>query len=140
MYVLDLTVTGATLVTVKDDGLGKDSISVQGSYSAPVEISLCTAMLAGKTIAAGGCYYDAGGNAHRLIIHGLVENATGSNGRDLIQGSEFANRLSGEANLAGPGAADTIRGGWGNDTIHGGFGADQIFGDGTRSDLWRPWQ
>ena len=129
-YVLDLTVTGADLVTVNDDGLGSDTISVLGTFTKVVEISLCYSAIGGLTSTAGGYYYDQNNNGHRLVIHGLIENAVGSIGRDFIHGNEFANRLSGEADLAGPGAADTIWGGMGNDTVHGGGGADQIAGDG----------
>jgi serralysin len=128
-YVLDLTVTGADLVTVKDDGLGSDTISVLGIYDRAVEISLSYTTSGGQTLTAGGYYYDQYDRPHRLVIQGLIENAIGSNGSDLIEGNEFANRLFGELNLSGPGAADTIRGGAGNDTIHGGVGTDQMFGD-----------
>ena len=128
-YVLDLTVTGADLVTVNDDGQGSDTISVQGIYAKTVEISLCFSAIGGQTIRAGGYYYDQNDNGHQLLINGLIENAIGSNGRDLIHGNEFANRLWGEANLDGPGASDTIMGGLGNDTVHGGVGPDDIAGD-----------
>lgn len=135
-YVLDLTVTGADLVTVKDDGLGSDTISVLGIYDRAVEISLSYTTSDGQTLTAGGYYYDQYGRPHRLVIQGLIENAIGSNGCDLIEGNEFANRLFGELNLSGPGAADTIRGGAGGDTIHGGIGTDQLFGDADNDVLF----
>ena len=135
-YVLDLTVTGADLVTVNDDGLGSDTISVFGVFANVVEISLCYSAIGGVTSTAGGYYYDANNKGHRLIVNGLVENAIGSVGRDFIVGNEFANRLSGEANLAGPGAAYTLWGGAGNDTVHGGVGADVLAGDGDDDALF----
>lgn len=129
-YVLDLMVTGADEVMVNDDGIGVDTISVQGIYTSIVEISLCCLAVGGQTTRATGQYFDANDKGHRLYINGLIENVIGSNGQDLIAGNEAANRLWGEADLQGPGAADTISGGAGNDTVHGGVGADELFGDG----------
>ena len=128
-YVLDLTVTGADLVTINDDGHGSDTISVQGVYAKTVEISLSSSAIGGQTLSASGYYYDQNDYGHRLLIKGLIENAFGSNGHDFIQGNEFANRLTGDAAFSGPGASDTIWGGMGGDTVHGGSGADEIFGD-----------
>ncbi len=128
-YVLDLTVTGADEVMVFDDGIGFDTISVLGTYAGIVEISLCCLAIGGQTTRAAGHYYDANDKRHQLYINGLIENVIGSDGRDLIQGNEAANSLSGEAGLDAAGAADTITGGLGNDTIHGGVGADELSGD-----------
>ena len=128
-YVLDLTVTGATLVTVIDT-LGLDTISVLGRFTNPVEINLCRSMLSGVTTSAFGCYFDANGAMHQLIVNGLVEHAIGSTGRDNLTGNEYANALWGEADPVGPGLADTISGGFGDDTIYGGVGTDLLSGDG----------
>ncbi len=128
-YVLDLQVTGAELVTIKDDGTGTDAITVQGLYAQPVEISLCYTVEAGQTATAEAMYFDANNLSHMLVISGLIENASGSNGMDVIQGNEIANLIFGDAGRVGPGAEDTLSGGLGNDTIYGGAGADAIDGN-----------
>ena len=129
-YVLDLVVVDAAKVTLPDADSGEDLISVHGFYTQPVIISLCYYDITRVMASAGGSYVDALGRRHEMVIFGSIEHATGSRGRDEINGNEQANRLWGEANLTGPGAADTIRGGLGNDTIQGGTGADDLSGDG----------
>lgn len=57
-----------------------------------------------------------------------IENATGSNYNDVINGNSAANVLN------GLGGNDTIFGGGGNDTINGGAGDDKIIG-GTGRDI-----
>ena len=136
IYVLDLQVTGATLVTVNDDGAGEDAIAVHGLYDQLVEISLCWTSSGGQTTTAGAYYVDADNQGHRLVVKGIVENAIGSNGRDSIQGNEYGNQLFGDFNVGGPGDADTIRGGLGDDFVHGGVGADSIAGDGDNDRLF----
>ena len=129
-YVLDLYVVDATKVTLPDYDSGIETISVQGVYAEPVEIWLCYVTETRLHASAGGTYVDALGRWHQMVIYGVIEHATGSMGSDAIQGNDLGNRLWGEADLAGPGAADTLSGGAGNDTVHGGVGADQIQGDG----------
>ena len=135
-YVLDLQVTGAELVTIKDDGTGTDTITVQGLYTKPVEISLCYSVEAGQTSTAEAMYYDSNDLSHTLVISGLIENASGSNGMDIIQGNEFANLIFGDETRIGPGAEDTLAGGLGNDTIYGGSGADIISGNDDNDQLF----
>ncbi len=136
VYVLDLQVIGAELVTIYDDGAGEDAISVNGLYSQPVEISLCWTETAGVTSTAGAYYVDQGGLGHRLIVKGIVENAIGSNGCDAIRGNEFGNRLYGDHATIGPGDADTLWGGLGDDLIQGGIGSDLIEGEGDNDRLF----
>ncbi len=135
-YVLDLQVTGAEQVLVHDDGLGVDAITVQGIYSKTVEISLCWTVLGGQTTTAGALYYGAGDLGHRLVVQGLIENAAGSNGCDIIHGNEFANRLLGDNATTGAGAGDTLTAGLGDDTVYGGAGADLISGDDDDDQLF----
>lgn len=136
VYVLDLQVTGAELVTINDDGTGEDAISVQGLYSQTVEISLCWTNASGLTTTAGAYYVDAGGLGHRLVVKGIVENAIGSNGCDAIRGNEFGNRLFGDHATIGPGDADTLWGGLGDDYIRGGIGSDLIEGEDDNDRLF----
>jgi serralysin len=135
-YVLDQYVIDADLVMVPDDGVGTDTISIQGVYAAPTEINLNSIIYTTQPIMGGGHYFDRNGHMHRLLITGLVENAIGSMGRDLILGNHLANALSGEANLDGPGGDDTLEGGAGDDTMRGGVGADELSGDGDNDRLF----
>lgn len=128
-YVLDLFVVDATKVTLPDRDDGIETISVLGVYNEPVRIWLCYAAQTTLTASAGGTYVDALGRWHEMVIYGIIEHATGSAGSDAISGNDLGNRLWGEANLVGPGGADTLTGGAGNDTVHGGDGADLITGD-----------
>ena len=128
IYVLDLQVTGAELVTVNDDG-GMDSIVVEGVYDRPVEISLGWTQQNGKAFMAGAMYFGFDGLWHRLLVNGQIEDAAGSNGCDSVFGNEFANRLSGDQAATGAGGDDTLHGGSGNDVVSGGAGDDRLFGD-----------
>lgn len=131
-----MLVTGAELVTIFDDGLGIDTIAVSGTYNSTVEISLSWSEVAGQTSRAGGFYMDHGNLGHRLVINGLIENASGSIGLDFIRGNELANRLFGDPLATGPGDRDTLWGGAGNDTLRGGVGGDQLAGDGDSDQLF----
>jgi serralysin len=135
VYVLDLQVTGANLVTVNDDG-GQDSIVVEGVYDRVVEISLGWAVQSGKAMMAGAAYFGFDGQWHRLVVNGQVEDACGSNGRDNIFGNEFANWLCGDQTATGPGGDDTLHGGFGDDTVLGGAGDDRLFGDADDDQLF----
>jgi Ca2+-binding RTX toxin-like protein len=135
VYVLDLQVTGAELVTV-NDASGVDSIVVNGVYDEMVEISLGWSQQSGKAIVAGATYFGFDGLWHRLLINGQVENASGSNGRDSVLGNETANWLSGDMTASGLGGNDSLRGGGGDDTVLGGSGADRIYGDSDSDQLF----
>ena len=129
IYTLDTLVTGPTTVVLTDDGSGIDTIRVAGQYTAVVEITLAWTNDGGLPTAAAGLYFTSDSVGHRLIVNGIIENATGSTGRDFIQGNTLANLIFGDAFATGPGLDDTLWGGSGNDTIHGGAGNDQILGD-----------
>jgi Ca2+-binding RTX toxin-like protein len=135
IYVLDLQVIGAMLVTVNDFS-GRDSIVVDGVYDKTVEISLGWASLSGKATSAGAAYFGHDGLWHRLVVNGLVEDACGSNGQDNIFGNEFANWLCGDQATTGPGGDDTLHGGDGDDTVSGGAGDDRMFGDADNDQLF----
>ena len=135
IYVLDLQVIGAMLVTVNDFS-GRDSIVVSGVYDKTVEISLGWASLSGKATSAGAAYFGHDGLWHRLVVNGLVEDACGSNGQDNIFGNEFANWLCGDQAATGPGGDDTLHGGDGDDTVSGGAGDDRMFGDADNDQLF----
>ena len=134
-YVLDLQVTGAAQVMVYDYA-GVDSIVVNGIYDPPVEISLGWTLLNGKSMMAGAVYFGFDGMWHRLLVNGVVENASGSNGHDSILGNELDNRLSGDRMATGIGGNDTLRGGSGNDFIRGGSGSDRLYGDADDDELF----
>ncbi len=138
IYTLDVLVTGSSTVTLTDDGSGLDTIRVDGIYSEPISFTLAYSTNAGLPVSASAIYYtplDAGFIGHTLVINGVIENATGSNGRDFIQGNVLGNRLYGDNLATGPGMNDTLWGGEGNDTIHGGAGDDEILGDNDNDRL-----
>lgn len=135
IYVLDLQVIGAMLVTVNDYS-GRDSIVVEGVYDQIVEISLGWSMQGGKATMAGASYFGFDGMWHRLVVNGQVEDACGSNGRDNIFGNEFANLLCGDQVATGPGGDDTLHGGLGDDTVRGGASDDEVFGEADNDQLF----
>lgn len=53
---------------------------------------------------------------------GLIENAKGGSGADVLSGNAASNNLTGGA------GNDTLSGGAGNDILHGGPGADRLLG------------
>lgn len=132
IYILDALVTGSATVMITDDGIGSDTIRLEGLYSEVSTFTLAYSTDAGLPISASGTYYtpfDGGFTSHTLVITGVIENVTGGDGRDFIQGNVLGNRLFGDKQASGPGLGDTLWGGGGNDTIHGGAGNDEILGD-----------
>jgi len=71
---------------------------------------------------------DAAGN--ELLIHGVIENATGSEFDDRIYGNRFDNVLDGRGGddrLYGECGDDLLAGGAGDDYIVGGWGEDLVY-------------
>lgn len=133
VYVIDVLATGASTVTINDDGTGIDWLDFDGIYAAPTSIRLewTTVSDSGSPATSGsGFYFSSGNTGHRLVVNGLIENARGSNGNDFISGNSADNLLFGDQLASGPGRADTIGGGNGDDTIYGGAGNDEIGGAG----------
>jgi serralysin len=128
-YVTDLLSTGSQTVSVTDDGSGTDKITISGTYIEVVEINLAWTSSLGIPTAGMGIYFTPDHVGHRLIVEGVIENATGSNGRDFIQGNQLANLIFGDFAATGVGLNDTLWAGSGNDTVHGGAGDDEISGD-----------
>jgi len=135
-YVEDL-VDGGKTVDVTDDGTGSDWIAFRNTYTEPTEIRLSwdTDSTTGASISAEALYF-IGNDGSRLIVHGRIENARGSNGVDYIAGNEFDNILYGDALDNGVGGDDTINGGDGNDRIYGGAGSDSIGGTGGNDTVY----
>lgn len=129
LYELELFVPDPSLCWVPDPS-GDDTIVAQESHSEIVTIDLGYMTDGnGTSVAAMASYF--GGQFeiwHQLVVYGVVENATGSPGSDLIRGNELNNRLLGAVDLVRSGGADTIYGEAGNDTIMGGAGNDLLFG------------
>lgn len=133
IYIAETLIGSNSTVTVTDDGTGSDTLTVSGVYTAVVEFTLGWFTSGGQPTSASVIYYIPNGSGgftgRRLIVEGVIENATGSDGRDFIQGNVLGNVLWGDAGLTGPGLGDTLWGGEGNDTIHGGSGDDEVKGD-----------
>lgn len=128
-YVLELHIPAADQLWIPDQD-GTDRISVLYAHEQPVEITLAYQVTGGGTAySALAFYFGLDGRCHRMIIFGVVEEAVGSPGIDKITGNELGNLLAGEADVLGPGGADTIHGGRGDDTILGGVGDDLLTGD-----------
>ncbi|WP_238364402.1 hypothetical protein [Mesobacterium pallidum] len=85
---------------------------------------------AGRPVLGG---YAIASSAHGGGLETRIENATGSNGNDLLIGNDTGNLLTGnngdDLALGGRGA-DTLLGGGGNDQLHGGAWHDWIDGEG----------
>lgn len=134
-YTVDLLVTGTETITVTDDGIGSDWLTVQGVYETQTDLRLAWATDGvGHATEAMGLYFLPSNTGHRLVIQGVIENIRGSNGLDFIQGNELANILYGDQAAGGIGDADSLYGYDGQDTIYGGAGNDWI-GGGNDNDL-----
>lgn len=136
-YQLELFVPAASVLTVFDHG-GSDCFTVLGSYSMAVQVDLAYLLDYGTGAACAGMAWYCGldGIGHQMIVLGLVENAFGGPGTEVISGNELDNVLSGDTQIDGPGSADTLQGRDGNDTLLGGAGADFLGGDAGDDDLW----
>src|SRR5262245_47058489 len=98
-----------------DGGAGSDGVSF-GTAAAGVTASL----------ASGGTGGDAAGD-----VYVSIENMSGSNFDDVLEGDNQANRIWGQGGndvIRGGGGNDDLQGGSGNDTFYGGAGADNIDG------------
>ena len=122
--------TGLNSNDVVDGGAGTDTISladIAGSGTPP--------KIEGFIDLASGVAGIIDYNYYRQIVVSFtltsIENATGTNGEDLIYGNAGANVLSGLNGadfLYGGAGADTLYGGAGDDTLFGGAGADLLSG------------
>ena len=130
IYVVNGIATGTETITISDDGTGIDTITLIGVFAGTTSLDLTWTSNAGMATSASGLYFSPQNTGHRLIVNGVIENATGSDGQDFIQGNELANVIFGDAFATGQGQQDTLWGGDGNDTIFGGAGADTMLGDG----------
>jgi serralysin len=66
-----------------------------------------------------------------IAYSGIIENAVGGAGDDVLIGNDYSNALTagiGNDNLSGLGGIDTLYGGVGDDSLNGGGGADYLFG------------
>ena len=129
IYVVNGIATGPDTITISDDGTGIDMIKLDGVFDGTTSLDLNWTSNAGTATSASGLYFNPQNIGHRLIVNGVIENATGSDGHDFIQGNELANVIFGDAFATGLGQQDTLWGGDGNDTIFGGSGADTMLGD-----------
>jgi len=106
-----------------DTILGGDGIDTMLYDGAAVNVSLLTGVA-------------SGGNAQGDILIG-IENLTGTNLGDVLEGDNGANVLDGRQGadiLRGGGGNDTLQGGIGNDILIGGAGADMLDG-GANTDI-----
>ncbi len=116
------------------DAGGVDTISGQNA-TASVTINLNNATLANNDRNAGGYISQVSGIKGGFTIAkaqgnlGIIENAIGGNGNDLLTGNAVAN------SLAGGSGNDTLNGGAGNDTLNGNTGNDSMSG-GTGNDTY----
>ena len=116
------------------DAGGIDTISGQ-SATTSVTINLNNASLANNDPNAGGYINQVSGIKGGFTIAkaqgnlGIIENAIGGSGNDLITGNAVANTLTGGA------GNDTLSSGAGNDTLNGNTGNDSMSG-GTGNDIY----
>jgi serralysin len=112
------------------DAGGEDELTAEG-LSEDVVVDLREAPLTGEN-AGGYVSYAPGIVGGFTIANGvIIENATGGDGNDTINGNSAANLLlgnDGDDILTGYGGNDTLGGGsGGSDTLDGGSGDDLIF-------------
>ncbi|WP_435259769.1 calcium-binding protein [Thioclava sp. FR2] len=129
IYTADLIATGTATVTLTDDGTGSDWITFFGTFVEPTEIRLSWFFESGSTLSASAFFFGPDMIGRRVVINGLIENARGSNGQDIIFGNELGNILVGDQSQSGLGGDDRISGLAGNDWIYGGEGQDSLSGD-----------
>ena len=107
-----------------DGGTGSDTISY--------ELRDDSTVLAGRGVTIDLTEQKAATGASTFEIFTSIENATGTNVRDLINGDAGANILKGRGGddlLLGLGGNDTLDGGAGADDMRGGAGNDVYFVD-----------
>lgn len=130
VYTLpDLNASGTYYACIWDTG-GTDRIDAGNARD--VTIDLRAATLDYAEGGGGRISYAAGIHGGYTIAGGVeIENATGSDGSDLLIGNALANVLhaAGGNDVAnGREGDDTIEGGAGRDTINGGAGGDDMRG------------
>ena len=122
-----------------DDDMGTDTASYAGS-DAGVTIDLGETEAQGEM---GMASMGMGGDAEGDILHG-IENLTGSDHTDLLQGNAMRNVLMGgmgddwdDDETAGANMREGgLFGGGGNDLLAGDAGNDWLDGEAGRDDLW----
>ena len=105
-----------------DAGGSADQIVYNGMRNATIDLRAAT--LQNEIGGGGRPSFAENVSGGFTIANGVwIENATGGNGWDEINGNDIGNTLDGR------GADDTIRGFGGNDKIMGGLGLDYLYGD-----------
>lgn len=120
------TIVAGVLNEIIDGGGGRDRVSYE---FAPAAIR---AFLSDQVFGLV-----QGGSGTDTLIR--IENITGSDFGDLINGNAGGNRLDGgdgNDTISGNGGGDTILGGNGNDSLRGGAGGDAILGDAGEDSLF----
>lgn len=113
----------ATATEVRNDQTNSQYFA-GGFFSRVIDSTTGAADLGGYSIANG--LYASGGQTT------VIENATGSNNRDILIGNEQNNTLTGNGGddlLLGSAGIDRIYGGDGLDHIYGGTSTDYLYGD-----------
>jgi serralysin len=128
IYNVNLLGGSPAAVTIVDDGLGLDWLTITGTHLTATHITLRNTTSGGISTSAWGRYTTDGGTTYLLRVNGLIENVRGSNSADFIVGNEANNVLYGDTGASGAGGDDSIGGEAGNDTIFGGAGQDSLSG------------
>jgi Ca2+-binding RTX toxin-like protein len=103
-----------------DDSGGIDTIRHIGSDAAKIDLRIGFWSDLGRSI-----FFDSAPNQSDTVMIGPrsnIENATGGNGNDTLNGNNLANKLTGN------GGNDSLRGFGGNDVMNGGAGKDTLTG------------
>lgn len=132
------------------DGGGVDTFDLS-NYSSDLDIDLSPGASSAFGLAQkawlnrwdGGAPVYAEGNVYNALLYqddarSLIENATGGSGDDEIRGNAANNTLRGGAGddmLWGEDGRDRLWGASGNDTISGGDGRDRLWGKGGHDQL-----
>ena len=119
---------GISLVTLTDDGIGSDWITITGIFPTYTNFTLNYSNVDGVATAGFGRYDFPGNTAHLLRVIGVIENVRGCDSADFIGGNDVNNILYGDTALSGVGGNDTVGGAEGDDTIFGGYGEDSLSG------------
>ena len=144
IYVFE-TLKAAGASTVTDDGSGSDWIIIDGGYfGGNLSDTWGSRTYLGQinsNTPGDGAWIETTQFSpllyKNLTVLGVIENARGGAGNDLLAGNNGANILQGDPfdvagatdHLNGLGGNDTLLGGGGDDTLDGGDGNDTLFGD-----------
>lgn len=132
LYTLPSANQSGTFYQCLWDAGGQDSIQVDGSVTADAVIDLRAATLQYESGGGGFVSYVEGIHGGTTIAYGVViENARGGSGNDQITGNSANNTLygfNGNDRIDGGDGGDILYGNDGNDTLNGGNGADTLNG------------